>query len=119
MKSIWLLVFCFCSTFLTGCVGYVYGPGGVNCKAVDASVGGDGDEVAASAKAVSKNCTNAGQRERVPARSCCYKPNIFMTRTCTLRNGRWPEGSPCTCYFQTPYGMTAIGGVACDKDPDD
>lgn len=112
-----LLVICFLPFFLEGCVGYVFGPGGVSCKAVDASIGGDGTEVAAGAKAVSKNCTNSGHRE--PARSCCYKPNIFMTRTCTLRNGSWPEGSPCTCYIPTRYGMVAAGGVACDKDPDD
>lgn len=102
---------------LSGCVGYLAGLGGVQCKAVDASLGGDGDEVAASSKAVSKNCTNSSQRAR--ARSCCYKPNIFMTRTCTIRNGSWPEGSPCTCYIPTPYGMVSFGGVACDKDPND
>ena len=94
------------SILLTGCVGFLYGPGGVSCKAVDVNIGG-GTEAAGNAEAWRKNCLNDPRRER--AQSCCYKMAIFISRSCPLvydlRVGQ-------SCYCQFPNGMVA-GGTVC------
>lgn len=93
---------------LVGCVGFVAGPEGMKCGAMDANVGG-GSESAAMAQAMRVRACG-GNDNVVP--TCCVKALGVFTRSCPLP-GYISEGADCLCL----NGVVTLSGVACDYDP--
>ncbi len=102
----------FISFFLSSCVGFLAGPGGVTCSAGDINTGG-GNEAGAMSDAMRNRCTGNARPERV--NSCCFKSMLFFTRSCSLRSSL-PEGGDCVCVLPNPYPYppTLVPGLACD-----